>query len=173
MGTADRLVLSKGAHMMKPRKRRGRGSVLALALRVCLVIACVLPWHSAQTVRAQTSSPQRIAPALLTAMTASPTALLPVIVEMNEATASFGTTPHIYLAQQAVTLLQTYAQAVGGLEVIDGAAGHANAAGIQAMSLLSHVAIIDQDAVVQPVTPGGTGTVWPPGQIGSLYAREV
>src|SRR5579859_1393458 len=115
---------------MRPRKRRTRGSALALPLRVCLVIACVLPWQSSQTVSAQTSSQQKIAPALLTAMTASPTALLPVIVEMNEATAPFGTTPNLYLAQQALTLLQTYGQPVGSLEIIDGAAGYANAAGI-------------------------------------------
>jgi serine protease AprX len=158
---------------MKPRKWRGQGSFVGLGLRAFLVIACVLPWQTAGQVSAQTSSQQKIAPSLLTAMTANPTALLPVIVEMNEATAPFGITPNLYLAQQAVTLLQTYGQAVGGLEIIDGAAGYVNAAGIQAMSLLSQVAIIDLDAPVQPVLPSGTATTWPPGQIGSLYAREV
>jgi serine protease AprX len=157
---------------MQPRKWRGQGSFLGLLLRAFLVTVCVLPWQRAQLVSAQTTQ-QKIAPALLTAMSANPTALLPVIVEMNEATAPFGTTPNLYLAQQALTLLQTYGQAVGGLEIIDGAAGYATAAGIQAMSALSQVAIIDQDSVVQPVTPGGTAAVWPPGQIGSLYAREV
>src|SRR5690349_12784481 len=101
---------------MKPRRWRRRGSAFALPARLCLMIACALPWQGAQTVRAQTSSPQKIAPALLTAMTANPATLLPVIVEMNEATVPFGTTPNLYLAQQAVTLLRTYGQAVGGLE---------------------------------------------------------
>jgi serine protease AprX len=158
---------------MKPPKWRAQGSLVRLLLRVLLVIACVLPWRSAEQVSAQTSSQLKIAPALQAAMTANPTALLPVIVEMNEATVPFGTTPNLYLAQEAVTLLQTYGQVVGALPIIDGAAGYANAAGIQAMSLLSQVAFIDQDAVVQAAPPSGTGPGWPPGQISSLYAREV
>src|SRR6266851_6479323 len=143
---------------MKPRKWRVQGSLVVLMVRIFLIVACVLPWRSAQQVSSQTSSQQRIAPALLTAMTANPTALLPVIVEMNEATAPFGITPNLYLAQQAATLLQTYGQVVGGLPIIDGAAGYANAAAIQAISLLSQVAIVDQDAVVQPAQPSGTGS---------------
>src|SRR5207253_1735052 len=101
---------SKGELHMKPRKWRGHGSLVVPMLRAFLVVACVLPWRSAEHVSAQTSSQQKIAPALQTAMTASPTALLPVIVEMKEATAPFGTTPNIYLAQQAALLLQTYGQ---------------------------------------------------------------
>src|SRR5712692_9640644 len=98
---------------MKVGKWQAQGSLVGLVLRVLLVMACVLPWQSAQRVSAHTSLQQKIAPALQTAMTANPTALLPVIVEMNEATAPFGTTPNLYVAQQAVTLLQTYGQVVG------------------------------------------------------------
>jgi subtilisin family serine protease len=142
---------------------------LCLVLGVCLLGASVEP----APVAAQTSSQQKIDPLLQTEMTANPTALLPVIVEMNEPSAPFGTTPNLSLAQQAVTVLQTYGQAVGGLALVDGAAGYANAAGIQAMSLLPQVAVVDADPVVQPARPSGAGLAWPPGQIGSLYTREV
>jgi subtilisin family serine protease len=117
---------------------------------------------------------QKIAPALLTQMTANPTQLLPVILEMNEATAPFPSKPNLQLAQQAVTILQANGQVVGALPLIDGAVGYANAAGIQAMSLLSQVAAIDQDAVVRPRRPSVVpGPTWSAGQVDSFYALEV
>jgi serine protease AprX len=124
-------------------------------------------------VAAQTSSQQKIAPALQAQMAANPAALLPVIVEMVAATAPFASSPNLLLAQQAVTILQGNGQAVGALASIDGAAGYANAAGITAMSLLPQIAAIDQDSVVQPVRPTTTAPAWPPGQIDSLYTRET
>jgi serine protease AprX len=122
---------------------------------------------------AQTTTQQKIAPGLQSQMAANPAAMLPVIIEMTQASAPFGGAPNQQLAQQAVTILQTYGQAFGALPIIDGAAGYANAAGISAMSNLPQVAGVDQDAVVEPVRPTSSGSSWPTGQLGSLYTRET
>jgi serine protease AprX len=132
----------------------------------------VLP-YGPQPVAAQTSTQDKIASSLQAQMAANPAALLPVIIEMAEASVPFANSPNQQLAQQAVTILQTNGQAVGALPIISGAAGYANAAGILAISLLPQVATIDQDSVVQPVRQSSPGPGWPPGQIGSLYTRET
>src|SRR5438552_17312847 len=106
-------------------------------------------------------------------MTANPLQQLPVIVEMNATASPFVGSVNVTLAQQAVAILQANGQSVGGLPIIQGAAGYATAAGIQAMALLPQVAAVDQDAVVAPRRPAGTGPSWPPGQLASLYATEV
>jgi serine protease AprX len=124
-------------------------------------------------VTAQTSSQQKIEPALQTQMAANPSALLPVIIEMAPASAPFTSTSNLQLAQQAVTILQSNGQAVGALPIVNGAAGFANAAGITAMSLLPELAAIERDTPVQPNRPATLGPVWPPGRIGSLYPRET
>jgi len=116
---------------------------------------------------------QKIAPALLTQMTANPLQLLPVIVEMNATAPPFVGSVNVTLAQQAAAILQANGQSVGGLSIIQGAAGYATAAGIQAISQLPQVAAVDQDAVVAARRPAGTGPTWPPGQLTSLYPTEV
>jgi serine protease AprX len=125
------------------------------------------------TAAALTSTGQKIDSVLQAQMTANPAALLPVIIEMTPPSAPFGSLPNQQLAQQAVTILQANGQAIGGLPLVNGAAGYANAAGITAMSVLSQVAAIDQDAAVQSARPTSTSPAWPPGQIGSRYTREV
>jgi serine protease AprX len=72
-----------------------------------------------------------------------------------------------------VSILQANGQAVGGLPIIEGAAGYANAAGIQAMSLLPQVAAISQDAVVRPRRPANSARPVSAGQLTSLYPQEV
>jgi serine protease AprX len=141
---------------------------LSLALALLLV---VLPL-AALPVSAQSAN-QKIAPALLAQMASNPLQRLPVIVEMNPGGYPFVGAVNVTLAQQAVAILQSNGQSVGGLPIIQGAAGYSTAAGILAMSLLPQVAAIDQDAVVSPRRPAGSGPAWPPGQLTSLYPTEV
>src|SRR5712691_770375 len=122
---------------------------------------------------ALSSTDQKIDPALQVQLAAHPAALLPVIIEMAPTSAPFGSLPNQQLAQQAVTILQANGQAIGGLSLVNGAAGYANAAGITGARLLPQVAAIDQDAAVQATRPTSTSPAWPRGQIASLYTREV
>src|ERR1051326_3348682 len=123
------------------------------APRVVLMIGLLLVASGPRTVAAQTSNQAKIAPALQLQMAATPNALLPLILETTEASAPFGNSPNLQLAQQAFTILQANGQAVGALPIIDGAAGYATAAGITAMSALSQLAAVEQDAVIQPIHP--------------------
>ncbi|MDQ6669807.1 MAG: S8 family peptidase [Chloroflexota bacterium] len=106
-------------------------------------------------------------------MLASPTQMLPVIVQVNAATPPFAAGVNVTLAQQALNILRTNGQVVGALPIINAAAGWADAAAITAMSLLPQVAEIDQDAPVQPRRSTATGASWPPGSLTSLYVQEV
>jgi len=115
----------------------------------------------------------KISPALLAQMTAHPSQRVPVIVEMNAASLPFSSPVNTALAQQAVSILQMNGQAVGGLPIIQGAAGYANASGITAMSLLPGVASIEQDAVVRPRRPATSGSPLPPGHLNSYYPQET
>jgi serine protease AprX len=152
------------------RWRRSRQYLLQ-ALALAPAFALALPLLSVP-VSAQATSQQKISAPLLAQMAANPLQRLPVIVEMNPATLPFSSGANAALAQQAVTILQANGQAVGGLPIIEGAAGYATAAGIQAISLLPQVAAIEQDAVVRPRRPANAGAT-PPGQLTSLYPREV
>jgi serine protease AprX len=121
----------------------------------------------------QAQSVQKITPALQAQMTANPLKRLPVIVQMNQASVPFSSAANDQLANQALSILQANGQAIGPLPIIDGAAGWATSAGITAISLLANVASIDQDATITPQRPTTSGPAWPPGQVSSLYAREV
>jgi serine protease AprX len=116
---------------------------------------------------------QKIAPPLLAQMAANPLQRVPVIVQMNTGASPFAGAVNVALAQQAVAILQSNGQSVGALPIIQGAAGYATAAGIQAMSLLPQVAAIDQDAVVRPRRPAGPGPASPASRLTSLYPLEV
>src|SRR5262252_1102876 len=107
--------------------RAARPIVFFILLLLAALAPVALP-ATAPSVRAQ-SVTNKVAPALLTLMTANPSQMLPVIVEVNEATAPFTTGVNVTLAQQALTTLQAYGQPVGPLPIVDGAAGWANAAG--------------------------------------------
>src|SRR5918911_4832407 len=100
----------------------------------------------------------KIAPALLARMTADPTRLEPVIVEMEHAAAAFGAQPGAQLAQQALTLITgAGGVGVGALPIVCSAAGWLDAAGINALSSMGAVAYIHEDSTVQPqpATAGG------------------
>src|SRR5204862_6083968 len=75
------------------------------------------------------------------------------------------------LAQQAMSILNANGQAVGGLPIVNAAAGYANLVGVTAMSLLPQVASIEQDPVVRARKPPNNGP--PPGQLTSYYPRET
>ena len=135
------------------------------------LVAAVVPL--AVPARAQSLNLQKVSPALVTDMTATPLALIPVIVEMAAASPPFAPGTNLALAQQAVTILNADGQAVGALPLIQAAAGYATSAGIQAMSQLPQVAAIEEDSVVRPRRSAGSGSIWPPGQLTSLYPQEV
>jgi subtilisin family serine protease len=122
---------------------------------------------------AQAQVGQIVSAALAAEMAAYPLERIPIIVEMSAPRAPFATPVSVSLAQQAVNILNTYGQAVGALSVIQGAAGYATSAGIQAMSQLPQVAAIEQDAVVRPRRSAGVAPAWPAGQLTSLYPQEV
>ena len=112
------------------------------ALRLIPVIAVALLPLSATSVTADSSGQQKISPALLAAITANPLQRYPVIVEMNPPAAPFTSGANQALAQQAVSILNANGLAFGGLSLVQGAAGFANAAGITAISQLPQVAAI-------------------------------
>ena len=62
----------------------------------------------------------------------------------------FVSAANVNLANQALELLRLNGTAVAGLALIDSAAGFANAAGVDAISLVPAVAYIHYDATVAP-----------------------
>src|SRR5206468_12578363 len=144
---------------------------LRLLVIVCTALAPLALPISPRPVSAQTSATPKIATALQALMTANPTQLQPIILQMTESSAPFTSSSNLTLAQQAVSILRANGQVVGALPILDGAAGYANAAGIVAMSLLPQVATIDQDAVVRARRPSTSGPPWPAGKLNSLYSK--
>ena len=144
-------------------------SVTTALVALCLILAVLVP----APVAAGTSGQQKIEPALVSDMTAQPLEAIPVIVEMNPATAPFGSGSNETLANQAVSILNANGHAFGALSIVQGAAGIATSAGITAMSLLPQVATIEEDAVVRPRRASGPGTTYPQGQLTSLYPQET
>src|SRR5690242_17795861 len=124
-------------------------------------------------VSAQPPTQPKVQPALLAEMTAHPLESIPVIVEMAPATPPFVHGENLALAQQAVSILNANGHAFGALSVIQGAAGTATSVGITAISLLPQVAAIEEDAVVRPRRPAGSGTHLKPNDLTSLYPQEV
>ena len=157
---------------MLTRRMRSTRVVVLCTLRLLPAIALLVLPLRPLSVQAQ-SVTSKIAPALQTLMTASPTKMLPVIVEVSEATPPFTAGVNVTLANQALSILQANGQPVGPLPIVDGAAGWANAAGINAMSLLSQVSEIDLDATVQPHKPSTIETSNYLGTPGSMYVQEV
>jgi serine protease AprX len=136
------------------------------------LIPLVLPGVAPLAASAQSAN-SKISSTLLAEMTSFPLERIPVIVEMIQASAPFGTATNVTLAQQAVSILNANGQAVGALPIVNGAAGYATSAGIQAMSQVPAVAMIDEDGVVQARRPSSTGPTYPPGQLTSLYPQET
>jgi serine protease AprX len=125
------------------------------------------------SVTAQPASQPKIAPNLLTDMSANPLALIPIIIELRPASAPFSRGTNETLAQSAVAILNAHGHAYGALGIIDGAAGVATSTGITAMSLLPQVAAIEEDAFVHPRRPSTGVSSWKSGQLTSLYPQEV
>src|SRR5437016_1734992 len=122
---------------------------------------------------AVTVNPAKIDPALRALMQANPQALLPVIVEMQHPTAPFVSAPDVDRALAALDLLRQYGTPVAALSLIDAAAGFANAAGINAISLVPTVARIHHDATVGPRRSADPPVVAPPDQVSEVYPLVV
>src|SRR5256885_12373087 len=122
---------------------------------------------------AQLAAEEKIDPALRDLMQANPQALLPVIVEMQHPTAPFVSAPNVDRALAALDLLRQYGIPVAALSLIDGAAGLANAAAINAISLVPTVARIHHDATVGPRRSADPPVVAPPDQVSEVYPFVV
>src|SRR5439155_22784515 len=115
--------------------------------------------------------------ALRALMQADPLALRPVIVEMQPPLPPFLPAflvgaANVNRALEALDLLRLYGIPVAALSLIDAAAGFANAAGINALSLVPTVAFVHQDATVGP-QPSAAPPVPPaaPDQVSGVYPR--
>jgi serine protease AprX len=117
---------------------------------VCCALLVLSFVTSGSSARAETLPEQKIHPVLLARITADPSAVLPVIVEMQHPTAPFTTTPNVDRANEALELLRLHGAPVAGLSLINAAAGFANADGVRALSLVPAVAYIHLDATVVP-----------------------
>src|SRR5438876_5375003 len=122
---------------------------------------------------AVTVNPAKIDPALRALMQANPQALLPVIVEMQHPTAPFVSAPDVDRALAALDLLRQYGTPVAALSLIDAAAGFANAAGINAISLVPTVTRIHQDATEGPRRSADPTVVAHPDQVSEVYPLVV
>src|SRR6266513_4236496 len=115
----------------------------------------------------------KIDPALLALMAADPQRLLPVIVEMQAPLPPFFGAPNVDLALGALDLLRFNGVAVAPLSLLDSAAGFANAAGIDALSLVPTVAFIHHDATVGPRPSAAPPMPAAPDQVSSVYPQVV
>src|SRR5438445_5976815 len=132
------------------RSRRLVGLSCALVLALALM-------PTAPPARADSENSTKIDPALRALMQAHPLALLPVIVEMQQPAPPFSSTANVDRANEALDLLRLNGTPVAGLALIDAAAGFANAAGIDALSLVPTVAYIHYDATVAPAIERASG----------------
>jgi serine protease AprX len=116
---------------------------------------------------------EKIDPALRALMQADPLALRPVIVEMQQPLPPFIGAPNVNRALEALDLLRIYGVPVAALSLIDSAAGFANAAGINALSLVPTVAFVHHDATVGPRRSAAPPAAAPPDQVSGVYPRVV
>ncbi|TMD58830.1 MAG: hypothetical protein E6I87_11150 [Chloroflexi bacterium] len=143
---------------------------LRLVVASCIVLVlsvALLPFAP----RARAATTDKIDPALTTLMNANPLSPLPVIVEMQPPLAPFAPLASAGRTNEALDLLRLNGTPAGGLSLINSAAGFANAAGIEAMSLVPTVAYIHYDATVGP-RRGGTQTVTA-AELAAVYPRVV
>jgi len=153
---------------------RSRALVLLLALVLITPIAVGLPAVTPPVAQAVASPDEKIDPALLDRMSANPTKLLPIIVEMNDGRTSSSQMPlsSSQMAHTADSLLRSSGLSVGALNLIGAASGFADAAGIQMLCLDSRVAYIDLDYTVGPGRPQST-TIPPASQLSAPYPKVV
>ena len=141
----------------------------------CALVALALGLGpAAPPAQAQLIAGDKVDPALRNLMQADPLALLPVIVEMQQPLPPFIGAPNVNRALEALDLLRFYGVPVAALSLIDAAAGFANAAGIDALSLVPSVAFVHHDATVGP-QPSAAPPVPPatPDQVSGVYPRVV
>ncbi len=144
--------------------------VAPLLLAFALLVSSAAP----APVGAQVGPPPnpKISPALLVKMAANALARQPIILEMEHAAAPFSGSVNVQRTQAALALLGQFGTAVGGLAIIDAAAGFANAAGIQALAAVPGVAYVHEDAsVASRRLHTGTPPPWAPGRLASLYPQ--
>jgi hypothetical protein len=125
------------------KRRRLLGTACAFVVLSFALLPAAPPTRAA--------APDKVAPALRDMMRANPLALLPIIVEMQHPPPPFVGAVNVNRANEALDLLRRTGVPVAGLALIDSAAGFANAAGIDALSLVPTVAYIHHDATVRPL----------------------
>src|SRR5438094_2356267 len=148
-----------------------RRRLLGISCALVALALALLP--AASPVRAQSVAAEKIDPALRDLMQADPLALLPVIVEMQPPVAPFVGAPNVDRALGALDLLRQNGIPVAALSLIDAAAGFANAAGINALSLVPTVARIHHDATVGPQRSADPPVIAPPDQVSEVYPLVV
>ena len=122
---------------------------------------------------AQTAVADKIDPALRALMEADPSALRPVIVEMQPPLPPFLGAANVGRALEALQLLRLNGLPISPLPLIDAAAGFADAAGIDALSLAPTVAFVHYD---RPVGFWRSAAPTPPtdaDQSSAVYPRVV
>ncbi|MCZ7574813.1 MAG: S8 family peptidase [Ardenticatenaceae bacterium] len=145
-------------------------------LTLLLVIALLIPQLLISPRQVDASS-DKIDPALQAKMAADPDKKLPIIVEMVPSMAPFAAGANEQRAQAALDLLvklKKDGRPIGALPLINGAAGFANAKGINALSRSSSVAFIHEDSTIQPRGDNDDPNVTrPPGLLSAPYPRVV
>jgi serine protease AprX len=143
-------------------------SAIWLTLSLSLLLCLGGPGSPAFTRVAAAADVERIDPELKRQMAADPVREWPVIVEMQPARPPYIGKPNEVLARQALALLSNYGRKVGALELINSAAGFANAAAITAISLDPRVAFVHADSIVRPASTLGSTVA-----LASAYPRAI
>src|SRR2546430_15724353 len=125
-----------------------RSRLIAISCALAVLAFALVP--TTPPARAESRAVDKIDPALRALMVARPLSLFPVIVEMQPPRPPFTVAANVGRANEALDLLRLNGTAVAGLALIDSAAGFANAAGVDAISLVPTVAYIHYDATVVP-----------------------
>jgi len=110
-----------------------------------------------------------VAPALRALMVTQPSALLPVIVEMQPTPLAGA---NVTLANQALDLLRAYGVPVAALPLVNSAAGFADAAAIDLIGALPAVAFVHPDLTVGPRQTSAPPPI-PAGPPSSVYVQGV
>jgi subtilisin family serine protease len=109
-------------------------------------------------------------------MISDPDKKLPVIVEMRLPSGPLSEDYNQYLATEAYKLfgkLKKNGYAAGELPLVNGAAGFANAKGIESLSRESSVSFIHEDSLIYPLVTTDPEGTRPPGQLSAPYPRVI